>query len=112
MCDDVVENILLSWVLFYFYFFQYNIDTIKHQHHSSSSAINTLLLSVSFKPIFIDFAHILNMLALSIVFISSLCAVCVCRLLCVCVFSVSRLIVSGMREVCLVQMPIAEFYAE
>ena len=71
------------------------MDTIKHQHHSSSSAINILLLSASFKPTFIDFAHVLNMLALSAVFIfSSLCVrvcvrVCVCRLLFVCVFSVS-----------------------
>ena len=31
--------------------------------------INTLLLPVSFKPTFIDFAHLLNMLALSAVLI-------------------------------------------
>ena len=48
-------------------FFQYIIDPnqqYSHQHHSLSSAIDTLLLSVSFNPIFIDFAHALNMLAL------------------------------------------------
>ena len=68
-----------------FYFVQYNINTIKQysrQHHPASSAINTLLLSVSFKPTFIDFAHVLNMLALSVVFIfffSSLCILLDCH---------------------------------
>ena len=81
-CNDVVEYISSWWFLFYFYF-----DTIKHQHHSSLSAINTLLLSVSFKPIFIDFAHILNMLALSMVFIFFIvCGVCVSFVVCLCVF--------------------------
>ena len=40
---------------FLIFFLEYNIDTIQlysRQHHSSSSAINTLLLSVPFKPIF------------------------------------------------------------
>ena len=48
---------------FYYYFFLYNIDPIQrysHQHHSLSSAIDTLLLSVSFKPIFVDFAFVFN----------------------------------------------------
>ena len=45
-----------------------------------------LLLSVSFKPIFVDFASIFNMLALSAVLILFIVCVCVCRLLFVCVF--------------------------
>ena len=61
------------------------------------SAINTLLLSASFKPNFIDFAHVLNMLALSVVFIFCVC-VCVC--VCVCfLFQVSSdLIVSSTHQ--------------
>ena len=63
-----------------FYFVQYNINKIKQysrQHHPASSAINTLLLSVSFKPTFIDFAHVLNMLALSVVFIFFFSSFCI-----------------------------------
>ena len=65
----------------WFFIFQYTITInpiqryYSHQHHSSSSAINTLLLYVSFKSTFVDFAFVFNMLALSAVFIlSSLCA--------------------------------------
>ena len=71
--------------------FQYNIiNTIKQysrQHHSISSTIDTLLLSVSFKPIFVDFAVVFNMLALSevlILFIVCQCCVCVVCCLFVC----------------------------
>lgn len=52
---------------FLIFFLEYNIDTIQlysRQHHSSSSAINILLLSVSFKPILVYFAIVLYMLAL------------------------------------------------
>ena len=65
--------------LFFFVFFRYIIDPIQwynHQHHSLLSAIDTLLLSLSFKPTFVDLAFLFNMLALLAVFILSSC-VCV-----------------------------------
>ena len=58
-----------------FYFFQYNIDPIKRysrQHHSSLSAVNTLLLFVSFKPAYIVFTLVIDMLALPAVLIFSI----------------------------------------
>ena len=47
-------------------FFQYNIDMIQQygrQHHILLSAINTLLLSVPYKPILVYFAIVLHLLA-------------------------------------------------
>ena len=82
-----------SWFLI----FKYNINTIKQytcQHHPSSSAINALMLSISFKPTFINFAHVvLNMLAASLIgsfhflFIVCMCVrVCHYLFVCLCVF--------------------------
>ena len=65
------------------------------------TSVNTLLLSVSFKPIFVDFALVIDILALSADFILPSLCVCVC-LFCVLLFSflsqqswVPTLIVSG-----------------
>ena len=50
-----INKLMSSFLIF----FQYNINMIQsysRQHHSSSSAINTLLFSVSFNPILVYFA--------------------------------------------------------
>ena len=66
------QFLILFVASFLIFFLRYNIDTIQRysrQHHSSSSATNTLFLSVSFKPAFVDFTLVLHMLALSVVLI-------------------------------------------
>ena len=79
----------------WFFIFQYTITInpiqryYSHQHHSSSSAINTLLLYVSFKSTFVDFAFVFNMLALSAVLILFIVCVCVSFVVCLCVFRFS-----------------------
>ena len=84
--DQLFNRIFVYFELFNYFipsslilnFFQYTINPIQRysrQYHLLSSAINTLLLYVSFKSTFVDFAFVFNMLALSAVFIlSSLCA--------------------------------------
>ena len=60
---------------FFLIVFQYNIDSIQwysHQHHLSLSAINTVLFSISFKPVLVYFAIVIHMLALSVVLIFSI----------------------------------------
>ena len=108
--DQLFNRIFVYFELFNYFipsslilnFFQYTINPIQRysrQYHLLSSAINTLLLSVSFKPIFVDFAFVFNMLALSAVFILS--SLCICGVCCAFVFFLSKkklssdLIVSG-----------------
>ena len=80
-----------STTLVLFYFFQQTIDSIhqySRQHHSSSFAIITLVLYVSFKPISVDFTSVFDMLALLAVLILFIVCACVLFVVCFCPFQI------------------------
>ena len=76
----IVKLFLTTLVLFFSYYDP--IQWYSYHHHSSLSAIDTLLPPVSFKPTFIDFAHLFNMLALSAVLILFIVLVCLWCVVC------------------------------